>query len=548
MSGGDSGNAAAKELAVVPAGIGHNSGEPTALGGGIEGAERTTRELARWSPSRVSPDRAINPVKAEADARGRDMVQNDGYALGAANLHKDSIVGAQYRLNANPDWEFLGADEGWAEEFQRVVESRFSLIAESPACWFDAARKLTFTDKIRLAVGVFVATGEVLETSEWLREDGLRPLQTAFQSVSPDRLSNPNDMADTQNMRRGVERDIRGKPLAYHIRTTHPSDWYAGSPDLFNWKRVRAETPWGRWMVLHILEQRLPDQSRGIADLVSVLKDMKMAKQFKDVTLQNAVVNASYAAAIESELPTETLIAAMGGNREGLNAALMWQLGSMAAYYNSADNVSIDGVKIPHFFPGTKLKLLPMGTPGGVGTEFEVSLLRHIAAGLGLSYEEFARDYTKTNYSSARASMATTWRYMQSKKKTVADRMASAIYSNVVEEFIARGEVPLPRGRRRDWFYTPLVREALCRCTWIGAARGQIDETKETEAAALRIATGLSTLEAECAKLGQDYREVLRQRAREQREIKALGVVVQTGARPQAQPAQQGNEANVSEQ
>jgi hypothetical protein len=37
------------------------------------------------------------------------MVLNDGFSQGGVSLHKDSIVGAQYRLNAKPDYRVLGA-------------------------------------------------------------------------------------------------------------------------------------------------------------------------------------------------------------------------------------------------------------------------------------------------------------------------------------------------------------------------------------------------------------------------------------------------------
>ena len=80
-----------------------------AVGGGLEGAERTSRETFNWNPAIISPDRQINPVKDMADARGLDMVQNNGYVNGAVATHRDSIVGSQYRLNAQFDWELLGA-------------------------------------------------------------------------------------------------------------------------------------------------------------------------------------------------------------------------------------------------------------------------------------------------------------------------------------------------------------------------------------------------------------------------------------------------------
>jgi lambda family phage portal protein len=280
---------------------------------------------------------------------------------------------------------------------------------------------------------------------------------------------------------------------------------------------------------------------------------MKMTKQFQEVVLQNAVVNATYAAAIESELPSDQIVAAMGGSVEGVDGALAWYLTNLSEYLSKSRNIALDGVKIPHLFPGTKLNLKPAGTPGGVGVDFETSLLRQIAAGLGLSYEEFARDYTKTNYSSARASMATTWRYMQTRKKIVADKVADAIYRLVVEEEIANNNLPLPRGKTRAWFYEPLVKDALCRASWIGASRGQIDEKKETEAAILRMESGLTTLEMECARLGSDFRDVIDQRAREKKLLVAAGLWIDPAARAGngaqgRQPASDGSEDGEMDQ
>lgn len=513
----------------------HATGEPLkqlSMGGALEGAERNHRETVNWSPPMLSPDRAINGVKSMADARGSDMVRNDGYAYGVSALHKDNIVGSQYRLNAQPNWRALGIPEEigkkWAEEFQVVVEARFNTVAESPSCYFDASALNTFTGLIRLGVCGWTMTGEVLGTCEWIK-DPRRPFKTAIQMISPDRLTNPNGMSDDRFLRRGIRKNIYGQPLSYSIRMTHPSENYDANS--FTWKEVPAMKPWGRRQVIHIFEQMFPDQSRGVAEMVSVLKQMKMTKKFQDVVLQNAVINASYAAAIESELPTSDVFAAMGAGGDpvqGMQDYLGAYMGSLSQYLNGASNIQIDGAKIPHFFPGTKLNLQPMGTPGGVGTNFEESLLRHIAAGLGVSYEQLSRDYTKTNYSSARASMNETWKGMQGKKKTVSDRMATEIYALWLEEEINAGSIPLPPGKTSDWFYEPMVKDALIQCSWIGASRGQIDEMKETQAALLRIAGGLSTYEIESARLGKDFREIFEQRERENRMMAERGLTFST--------------------
>ena len=504
--------------------------EAGAIGGGLEGADRLDRETALWNPSLLSPDRIINTVKDQADARGRDSVRNSGYVSGAASVHKDSIVGAQYRLNAQPNWRALQAasksyDETWADDFQQAVEARFNLLADSPQAWLDASRTNTLTGMIRLAIGVFLATGETLATCEWIRESG-RPYSTAIQFVRSSRLSNPYNVVDSRVLRRGVAKDDRGKPLGYWFRCGEIYDFY---PDDFawTWTYVPASKPWGRRQVIHIIEQGDHDQSRGVADMVSVMKNLRMTKRFSEIVLQSAVINATYAAAIESELPSEAITAALGGGTDPAAAMLGVYGAYMAAlskYLGGANNIAVDGAMIPHLFPGTKMKLQNAGTPGGIGTNFEESLLRHTAAGLGVSYEALSRDYSKTNYSSGKLAMNQQASFMAARKKHVADRLANEVYALVLEEMMAAGDVPLPAGQRRDVFYRPLMKEAFCAATWIGSGAGQVDALKETQAAILRIRAGLTTHEIESATLGYDWREVASQRAREIKAFQAAGV------------------------
>lgn len=497
--------------------------QESAFGGAFEGAKQLNRQTASWHAPKTSPDQEINSSKDVLDARTRDLVRNDGYVAGALDTHKDSIVGGQYRLNSRPDWRTLGLTEEWAEEFQLIAERKFALYAESPLNWIDAARKNGLTGLVRMALAQTFMGGEALATSEWI-ESARRPYATAINMVDPDRLSNPYDGDDTATLRRGCEIDKYGATLAYHIREGHPNDHYFNRTN-YQWKRVPAFKQWGRPMVIHIADIIRPGQTRGIAGITATLKEMRMTKTFKDITLQNAVVNATFAAAIESELPREMVFAQLGQEQAGGMGWLSQYMTALAAYTGQADNLAIDGVRIPHLFPGTKLNLMPAGTPGGVGTGFEESLLRHISASLGLSYEQFSRDFSKTNYSSARASMLETWKYMQSKKKLVTDRFATLVYLLWLEEEMNRPDTDLPMPKGADHFYEGTNREAYSRCDWIGASRGQIDELKETQAAVLRIASGLSTREKELARLGDDYRDILDQQLREQKLIAKMGLV-----------------------
>jgi lambda family phage portal protein len=507
---------------------------PQSMWGGYEGAERFNRDMALWRPTMGSPDQIIHRQKELADSRGRDSIRNNGYVAGAASIHKDSVVGAQFRLNARPNWRVLekyssGFTAAWADKFQKVVEAHFNLMADSQECWLDASRMNTLTGMVRLAIGVFLATGEVIATCEWVKEQ-FRPYNSCVQFVRSDRLCNPQGVIDTRTLRRGVQMDMRGKPVSYFIRKGERYDFY---PDDFAWRwtNVPARKPWGRKQVIHIIEMGDYGQSRGVSEMVAVLKNLYMTKKFRDVVLESAVVNASYAAAIESELPAEAIAVAMGQSNSldpqtGMLNVVGAYLGALDTFLGGATNVAMDGVKIPHLFPGTKLNIRNAGTPGGIGQTFEESLLRHTAAGLNVSYESLSRDFSKTNYSSGRLAIGVQNQAMAARKKHVADRLANEIYALVLEEMINDGDVPLPKGVKPDVFYQPLAKEAFCAATWIGSGAGQVDELKETQAAILRLRSGLSTHEIESAKLGYDWRELAEQREREITDFNARGLPI----------------------
>jgi lambda family phage portal protein len=499
-------------------------------GGGLEGAERATRETVSWNPHQGSADAVILPVKAVADARARDMMRNDGYVRGVTRTHQDGIVGAEFRLSATPRWKAIpGGTEAWAEKFELAVEERWSLTADSLDCWMDAAGRKTFTEMVRLAVATHMSSGEVLATAEWVRNDPRRPMKTACQLIAPERLANPDREMDSLTVRGGIQLDKFGRKVRFHILDNYPDVGLLSNYDRTG-KWIDARKPWGRTQVIHIAEQQDPGQTRGISAMVAVLKQMHMTKTLSEVTLARAVVNASYAASIESEMPAELIAQQMGASagvdptEAYLNTLGAYQT-TLAKYYGGGKAIAYDGVKIPVFAPNTKLNVQALSAPGGDNFEaYEQSLLRKQATALGLSYEEFTHDFSKVNYSSARAAMLLTWKYMQAQKTMVADRFATELYSLWLEEQISQGNLPLPRGWTSATFYEPLMKEAMTACEWIGASRGQIDELKETQAMQQRLDSGVSTRRIEAARLGLDWRDLIDQQVREKKRRKDAGL------------------------
>lgn len=520
-------------------------------GDAYEGASQFSKELASYAPAIRSADADLVSSKRTADVRIRDTLRNDAYVQGGATLRKDNIVGDYFMLNARPNSRrlFGKEDNTWEDEHAEEVEELFAAWAESYDNWADAARQNTLTGLVRMALDQHLAAGETLGTVEWLRDEP-RTFSTAIQMVDTDRMITPPEFMSAREVRMGVRRNQFGAPQGIYLRMAHPSDWL--SPEAYQHKYIPLRKPWGRLQVIHIFEQMRPDQSRGMSLAIAALSEMRMTKKFRQMVLQNAVVNATYAATIESELPTEAIFHQLGGTDivpeaiQGILSAYMaGHYGTLEQFMAGAKNLHIDGTKIPHLPPGSKLNLRGAGQGGPLGTEFEQSLLRHIAASLGVSYEQLSRDYTSTNYSSARAAMNETYKAMTAIKRMVADRFASTIYRLWYEEAYSNGVfTTLPR--RAPSFWEGLNAEFYTACDWVGASKGQIDEYKETQAAALRMQVGISTLQDENARLGKDWRKQLRQMKREQ-EWKDFYGVMQEPVDAAAQANGDGaNEATAS--
>lgn len=503
-------------------------------GDAYEGASRISTELGSYQPTTRSADQDLIPNKRLADARARDLGRNDPYIRGGINLRKDNIVGAQLLLSAEPNsLRLLGKEDSkWEEEFQEEAEEKFTAYVESPRNYIDASGQNTLTQMVRMAVEQHTVHGEVLATAEWLR-GSRRPYHTAIQMVDTDRLRNPLERIGDPDVVMGVELGrVWNEPRAYHFSMSHPADWRKG--DAYISRRVPKELPWGRAQVLHIFEQHRPAQTRGIGTMVTAIPEMKMSRQFREIVLQNAILNATYAATIESDsMDAATIFQQLGGTDFPPEKIMEAMMSMSKGYYDmvsatvgKSKNFQIGGVKIPWLPPGSKLNLQGAGQGGPLGSEFEASLQRAQATAFGVSYEQWSRDYSKTNYSSYKGAMAETYKAMAAIKHGIAHKFASQIYRLWLEEALNAGEITSIK-RNMPSFYEGQNEEWYCACSWVGSTQGQVDEVKETQAAGMRMALGLSDLKSEAARLGKDYRKVLQQKKRDRELAEHYGVTLE---------------------
>lgn len=472
-------------------------------------------QLRAWNPPSESVDAALLPNFTRGNARADDLVRNNGYAANAIQLHQDHIVGSFFRLSHRPSWRYLGIGEEEARAFSREVEAAWKEFAEDDCCCIDVERKRTFTMMIREGVAMHAFNGELFVQATWDTSSS-RLFRTQFRMVSPKRISNPNNTGDSRNCRAGVQINDSGAALGYYVS----EDGYPGwMPQKWTW--IPRELPGGRASFIHVFEPVEDGQTRGANVFYSVMEQMKMLDTLQNTQLQSAIVKAMYAATIESELDTQSAMDfILGANSQEQRERLTGWIGEIAAYYAAAP-VRLGGAKVPHLMPGDSLNLQTAQDTDNGYSVFEQSLLRYIAAGLGVSYEQLSRNYAQMSYSTARASANESWAHFMGRRKFVASRQASQMFLCWLEEAIARRVVTLPSKAR---FSFQEARSAWGNCDWIGSGRMAIDGLKEVQEAVMLIEAGLSTYEKECAKRGDDYQEIFAQQVRETMERRAAGL------------------------
>lgn len=171
---------------------------------------------------------------------------------------------------------------------------------------------------------------------------------------------------------------------------------------------------------------------------------------------------------------------------------------------------------IPTLGVGEDIKIIDFKRNGDTFDVFLTKVLRILGNAFGLPYELLLKDFSKTNYSSARAALLEAWRSFLCWRSWLTRKFCQPVWEMVLEEAYLRGMF-----RPRN-FYAD--RAELCRAVWIGPGRGWVDPVKEIVAAKLEEDYNYTTLADQCATQGRDWEDVLKQKAREMKRRKELGL------------------------
>ena len=432
--------------------------------GGYTGGHRR-RDMASFNPPLRSADADLLPDLKSLNARSNDLMRNYGQIQGGAQIHLDNIIGSQLTLSYKPDYLELGMDAEWAMEFSEYVKRKWRNHAYSASNYIDATRHNNFSGLIGLGYRQFLGAGEILSVPRWLPNRGSK-YASAIKMVDPSRLSNPNDGLDSSRLRAGVRLGREEDAIGYWIRKALSSDMMLNGSDVYEWEYIPRETRWGRQLVIHVFEQERASQSRGKTGLAAMIKNAFKLEKFQDISMDRAIVDAMYAATIETDYNFSQAAELLGSDAEAIELADDIMDGKEE--FHGDVGVKVNGVKVPHLYAGERLSFSTPQAGGPNFEQFEASFLRNMAATYNLTYEQLSRDYTKTNYSGARAGLMEAQKFFKSRRVKIISPFATAIFSLWLEEAIDIGAIKLPSNAPSF----NAEKDAYTRCRWIGPAEG----------------------------------------------------------------------------
>lgn len=470
------------------------------LAGGYVGGGDDRRSMKSYDASVKSADAEVDHQLETLRARSRDMRRNTPYAAGALNQNLTNIVGGGIKVKPTIDRRALGLDEEEANAWERRVQMVFRAWAETEGC--DITRTQDFYGLQGLALRSVLESGDLLvirRMESRSRQEDVLGLKLQF--VEADRITNPHNRMDSDELTDGVEKDGSGAAVAYHVQDTHPGDIFRtgfGFPR--RWTRVPAygETSGERLSFL-LYERKRPGQTRGVPILAPVIEPLKQLDRYTEAELDATVLSAMFTVFIKMQ-------SEYGGVGEELG------LPDEPTGEDEADagDMKLGKGSIIDLAPGEEVETADPTRPNEAFGEFTDRVIEQIGVALEIPFEVLKAHYGES-YSAARAALQQAWSAWMRRRTWLTRRFCQRVYQWALSEMVARGIVEAP-----GYFEDPLIRRAWSRTRWTGPAKPVIREDRQVDAATKRVEEGFSTREEETSALtGGDFERNVAQLRRE---------------------------------
>jgi len=319
----------------------------------------------------------------------------------------------------------------------------------------DLTGRRTFYDMQRIILQTRMVDGEVFIYKK-ATKDGLR-----LQLIEADQV-------DTYAGDSGLELDINGKVTMYHFKTDSGS------------QKIDAKH------IINYHKSNRVSQYRGVSEYSCSVIDIKNFQGFTTANIQALRARANIAYVVEGDEVNP---------------------GNYNATQDTQTNENIQEINDAFVFylnQGEKIKAIDSSTTPINYAEFVESTVRMIATGRNISYELAFRDFSRVNFSSARASIVQDNKRFDSEQ----EHLETYVLNDI---FTAWYEIEVLKGRVSDKIPTP---------SWVPPVREWVRPLEDLKVILEMVDKNLMTYTDAAKARGKDFEEILKQREKEEDMIK----------------------------
>lgn len=447
-------------------------------------AAKVGRLTASMASVSYSSDSEIFRALKLLRARSRELANNNDYIKKFLQLCKTNVVGPNGIQLQN---RATKANGDLDRKVNLAIELAWQDWGKIGNC--DVTGKLSWKAFQRLFIETVARDGEVLVRKVKNYDNKYR---FALQILEADHLDeNLNkDLGNGRMIRMGVEFDEWRRPVAYHLFKRQPFDYMPMAPVLGDiYERVPASE------IIHAFDVFRPLQTRGIPWAHAAMLKLNMLGGYEEAELIAARLGASKGGFFER-------------NEEGQTY--------------TGEETDPEGEYVTDAEPGV-FNILPHGSkfvpydpqhPSGNFGPFVKAALRGISSGLGVAYNGLANDLEGVNFSSIRSGTLEERDQWKTIQDWMIEQLPDQIFGEWLKMAMLSGELMLPFDKYEQ-YNAP---------KWQGRRWDWVDPLKDIKASGEEIKMLAKSIRQHIMEQGNDPDEVFADIAKEQEDLKALGL------------------------